>query len=249
MVIRGRRLIAGAVTALALALLALLCTEQSSASLGTAAATAVSASCGQTAAFSHRNSGVRYLSSAETSTVKALCREATVSASKARYIQNHRWLIAPRYKFWWNVPGKARRQIVRKSRAILRKSQAALISLNRRIEHLHEQAIMAYEGYVPPSEARSLGQQMAATWGWTSQNGQWQCLDQLWGKYESSWNMHADNPHSDAYGIPQALPGSKMGARWMTSVWVQIKWGLGYVKDRYFTPCGALNTRLSQGSY
>ena len=52
----------------------------------------------------------------------------------------------------------------------------------------------------------------------------------------------ADNPNSSAYGIPQALPGSKMasaGADWATNPVTQIKWGLGYIQDRYGSPCSA----------
>ena len=67
------------------------------------------------------------------------------------------------------------------------------------------------------------------------------CLNNLWNK-ESGWNYKATNPGSGAYGIPQAYPGSKMasaGADWKTNPATQIKWGLGYVKGRYKTPCGA----------
>ena len=45
-----------------------------------------------------------------------------------------------------------------------------------------------------------------------------------------------------AYGIPQALPGSKMassGADWRTNPVTQINWGIGYIKGRYGTPCSA----------
>ncbi|NJP32695.1 lytic transglycosylase domain-containing protein [Micromonospora thermarum] len=70
---------------------------------------------------------------------------------------------------------------------------------------------------------------------------QFPCLDKLWTK-ESGWNHKARNPSSGAYGIPQALPGSKMGSvadDWETNPATQIKWGLGYIKGRYGTPCGA----------
>ncbi|MBX4188916.1 hypothetical protein KW792_02340 [Candidatus Saccharibacteria bacterium] len=240
-------LIVGAICALAI-LTAQTRTAQASSSLSAVAATAAH-SCGQVAAPRHRSSATRYLSSTETTTIKTLCSKAWGSFSKARFIRNHRVLTAPRYKHWWNVPDKKWRQTVRKSRAILRKNEAALAKLKRRIDHLQERAIMNFDGYVPPSEARSLGAKMAAQWGWTAQNGQWRCLDLLWGTYESSWNMHADNPHSDAYGIPQALPGSKMGSRWMTSVWTQINWGLDYIAKKFKSPCGALAVRLAQGSY
>nr|WP_184761255.1 transglycosylase SLT domain-containing protein [Streptomyces albaduncus] len=72
---------------------------------------------------------------------------------------------------------------------------------------------------------------------------QFQCFSNIV-DHESSWNYRADNPTSDAYGLVQALPGSKMasaGADWMTNPATQIKWGLGYMNDRYGSPCGAWN--------
>jgi hypothetical protein len=59
---------------------------------------------------------------------------------------------------------------------------------------------------------------------------------------ESNWNENAENAGSGAYGIPQALPGSKMasaGSDWQTSARTQIKWGLGYIKSTYGTPSQA----------
>lgn len=72
---------------------------------------------------------------------------------------------------------------------------------------------------------------------------QFQCFSNIVQR-ESSWNYRADNPTSDAYGLVQALPGSKMasaGADWATNPATQIKWGLGYMNDRYGSPCGAWN--------
>lgn len=76
---------------------------------------------------------------------------------------------------------------------------------------------------------------------------QFSCLVALWNR-ESGWNVYASNP-SGAYGIPQALPGSKMGAGWQTSATVQINWGLGYISGRYGTPCGAWAHSQSSGWY
>jgi hypothetical protein len=73
----------------------------------------------------------------------------------------------------------------------------------------------------------------------------------LWNK-ESGWRVNAYNSGSGAYGIPQALPGSKMasaGADWQTNAATQIKWGLGYIKGRYGTPCGAWGHSQSVGWY
>ncbi|WP_407111047.1 lytic transglycosylase domain-containing protein [Streptomyces sp. DSM 116494] len=70
---------------------------------------------------------------------------------------------------------------------------------------------------------------------------QFQCFSNIVER-ESSWNYTADNPTSDAYGLVQALPGSKMssaGADWATNPATQIKWGLGYMDGRYGSPCGA----------
>ena len=87
---------------------------------------------------------------------------------------------------------------------------------------------------------RALGQQMALDlYGWTGD--QWACLDNLWAR-ESGWSHTAGNKTSGAYGIPQALPGSKMavyGADWQTNPATQITWGLAYISGRYGTPCGA----------
>ncbi|MFC3504357.1 lytic transglycosylase domain-containing protein [Micromonospora krabiensis] len=77
------------------------------------------------------------------------------------------------------------------------------------------------------------------------------CLEKLWTK-ESGWNHKAKNSSSGAYGIPQALPGSKMGSvadDWQTNPATQIKWGLGYIKGRYDTPCGAWSYFQNNGHY
>ena len=77
------------------------------------------------------------------------------------------------------------------------------------------------------------------------------CVDAVWTQ-ESGWNVHADNPTSSAYGIPQALPGSKMssaGPDWENNPVTQIKWGLGYMKERYGSACGAAAYKRSHGTY
>jgi hypothetical protein len=76
------------------------------------------------------------------------------------------------------------------------------------------------------------------------------CLDALW-EHESGWVYDAENP-SGAYGIPQALPGSKMasaGPDWQTDPATQIKWGLGYIKAIYGNPCAAWAFEEANGYY
>ena len=91
-----------------------------------------------------------------------------------------------------------------------------------------------------PDGARAVARDMAASqYGWGAD--QFQCLDKLWMK-ESGWSYTAFNASSGATGIPQSLPGSKMataGADWQTNAATQIKWGLGYIKGSYGTPCSA----------
>jgi hypothetical protein len=80
---------------------------------------------------------------------------------------------------------------------------------------------------------------------------QFPCLNKLWNR-ESGWNARAANAGSGAYGIPQALPGRKMSsvaADWRTNPATQITWGLGYIKGRYGSPCGAWAQSESTGSY
>lgn len=80
---------------------------------------------------------------------------------------------------------------------------------------------------------------------------QFGCLDNIWSQ-ESGWNVHADNPSSSAYGIPQALPGSKMasaGPNWANSAETQIRWGLGYILARYGSPCSAWSFKQGAGWY
>ena len=77
--------------------------------------------------------------------------------------------------------------------------------------------------------------------GWTEAD--FTALVDLWYK-ESGWRWNADNPYSDAYGIPQALPGSKMasaGSDWATNPKTQVNWGLDYIQKRYGSPSNALN--------
>jgi len=102
---------------------------------------------------------------------------------------------------------------------------------------------------VDPASAQGIARSMmAANYGWG--DDQFACLVSLWNK-ESGWRVNAANP-SGAYGIPQALPGSKMasaGADWQTNPATQIAWGLGYISGRYGTACGAWGHSQSVGWY
>jgi hypothetical protein len=100
-----------------------------------------------------------------------------------------------------------------------------------------------------PAGAQAYAHSRFGAYGWG--DDQFGCLVSLWNR-ESGWNYQAYNRGSGAYGIPQALPGSKMGsagADWQTNAATQVNWGLGYVSGRYGTPCGAWGHSQSTGWY
>jgi hypothetical protein len=87
--------------------------------------------------------------------------------------------------------------------------------------------------------------------GAQGQDSQFYCLDALWDR-ESGWNVYASNPGTGAYGIPQALPGSKMasaGLDWAGDAETQIQWGLGYIDATYGSPCAAWGHEEATGWY
>jgi hypothetical protein len=101
----------------------------------------------------------------------------------------------------------------------------------------------------PSGSAQQIAMGMLGSYGWSS--SQFSCLDSLW-NLESGWNVYASNPSSGAYGIPQALPGSKMasaGSDWQSDAATQIRWGLGYIQAMYGSPCGAWAHEQADGSY
>ena len=100
-----------------------------------------------------------------------------------------------------------------------------------------------------PGSAQAIAYEMVLARGWS--DAEFGCLVALWNR-ESGWRVNAYNKGSGAYGIPQALPGSKMasaGADWETSAATQISWGLGYIGGRYGTPCGAWAHSEARGWY
>jgi hypothetical protein len=99
-----------------------------------------------------------------------------------------------------------------------------------------------------PGTAQSIAFNLLSAYGFAT--SQWSCLDALW-QQESGWIYDAENA-SGAYGIPQALPGSKMasaGPDWETDPTTQIKWGLGYIQSVYGSPCAAWDHEEADGWY
>ncbi|ROO82809.1 hypothetical protein EDD29_0293 [Actinocorallia herbida] len=102
---------------------------------------------------------------------------------------------------------------------------------------------------VSPGTAQAIAKGMLKGYGWDPKT-QFGCLYNLWNK-ESGWRTTAGSVNGP-YGIPQANPGTKMasaGPKWQTDAATQIKWGFGYIKGRYSTPCGAWSHFLANHWY
>ena len=99
------------------------------------------------------------------------------------------------------------------------------------------------------AEYQAYAEKRCFDYGWS--DADFQALVKLWNK-ESRWNPYASNSSSGAYGIPQALPASKMatyGTDYRTNYKTQIEWGLSYIKSRYGTPSSAWNHSCRKGWY
>jgi hypothetical protein len=100
-----------------------------------------------------------------------------------------------------------------------------------------------------PLTPRQLAWRMLARFGWP--HWQFRYLDLLW-DHESGWDPQAANPYSEAYGIPQADPGSQMataGPDWRWSARTQIRWGMSYIQQRYGSPLSAWSHENWAGWY
>ena len=136
----------------------------------------------------------------------------------------------------------------RASRSVGDRRPAADLSKARALSNASGVAVTKSED-LSQADPKALARALMPQYGISS--SEFDCLDNLWSS-ESGWDVHADNPTSSAYGIPQALPGSKMasaGPNWEDNPETQIRWGLGYVKARYGTACEAWFYKQGAGWY
>ena len=111
--------------------------------------------------------------------------------------------------------------------------------------------VLANRGYEPgTTDPREIARQILKNkYGYGA--SQFTCFNNIIMR-ESMWKVNATNPSSGAYGIPQALPGSKMAtiaSDWRTNPATQIIWGIEYMKKRYGSPCDAWSFKHSHGWY
>jgi hypothetical protein len=145
----------------------------------------------------------------------------------------------------------ARQAELRKQAAARRAADAAAAAqaAQQQDQQQAQQTPSAPPPATPSGSAQQIAMGMLGSYGWSS--SQFSCLDSLWNA-ESGWNVYATNPVSGAYGIPQALPGSKMasaGPDWQTDAATQIRWGLSYIQSLYGSPCGAWAHEEADGWY
>ena len=99
------------------------------------------------------------------------------------------------------------------------------------------------------AQYQAYAKQRCAAYGWSDND--FNCLVALWNR-ESGWNPSSRNRSSGAYGIPQALPASKMasaGSDYLTNGNTQVDWGLSYIKGRYGSPSAAYQHQQRTGWY
>ena len=101
-----------------------------------------------------------------------------------------------------------------------------------------------------PAQAKAYAYSQLKSYGLNP--SQFEDLVKLWTR-ESSWNMHAENASSGAYGIPQADPDGGQGiansSSYRNNAMVQIQWGLKYIKDRYGSLANAWAHECADGWY
>ena len=133
---------------------------------------------------------------------------------------------------------RARAELTAKREAARKATQQAP-GRQRSGQHRSGQQLAASSVPTASGSPQPIAQAMLGSFGWSA--SQFSCLEPLWAG-ESGWSATASNPSTGAYGIPQAMPASKMasaGPNWQTSAATQIRWGLDYIKSTYGSPCAA----------
>jgi len=176
-----------------------------------------------------------------------------IGGSSSQAVQGAAASSAPHPNQWQYLPARRtaappahRARVMHRARRSRRRRRAGTTVTAAAVRPARRQAAArpAFAG-----QPQAIAQGMLGEYGWSW--AQFSCLQPLWGR-ESGWDATAYNPSSGAYGIPQALPGSKMasaGADWHSDPATQIRWGLSYIREVYGTPCGAWAHEEADGWY
>jgi len=143
----------------------------------------------------------------------------------------------------------AARAAARAAAARTAAAQAAQAAIARQARSSAAAPAAAPPAAQPQGSPQQIAEGMLGSFGWSP--SQFSCLQPLWNA-ESGWNVSATNPSSGAYGIPQALPASKMasaGPDYLTNPATQIRWGLQYIQSVYGSPCSAWSHEQAYGWY
>lgn len=112
--------------------------------------------------------------------------------------------------------------------------------------HWHEKLLVHYEAVLARRAVRRVAPSRGSLRAYAG------CMAGLIDTEDPGWSVSATNPRSGAYGLPQALPGSKMssaGSDWATNPYTQIRWMWGYVNGRYGGCAGAYAHEAAYGWY
>lgn len=193
-----------------------------------------------TAAFNAANSGVAADAQAQTAAADSAVSARKAADAKARAAAAARATAAAKLQGKAASSAKAAQAAAKKA-ADAKRAQAPDTS---RSATRPSAPAPTYSG-----NPQAIASAMLSSYGWGQD--QMGCLVSLWNR-ESGWRVGATNPSSGAYGIPQSLPAGKMasaGADWRTNPATQIRWGLGYIKSSYGSPCGAWGHSQATGWY
>jgi hypothetical protein len=131
------------------------------------------------------------------------------------------------------------------------KAELAAAAKKAAEEKAARERAMKNRGYLPGvTDPKEIARQILKN-KYNYSSNQFDCFNNIIMR-ESMWRVNATNPSSGAYGIPQALPGSKMAtiaSDWRTNPATQIIWGIEYMKDRYGSPCAAWSFKSANGWY
>jgi hypothetical protein len=182
---------------------------------------------------------------AATQTMVAAAQAAAAKAAAAKAAQDHA-AHAAHQQHVQILAARAEAARAAAQRAAAAKAAAAKEAAAK--EATAEKATQQQAASVPSGSPQQIAQDLLDQQGMGSQ---FSCLNSIFSQ-ESGWSVTASNPSSGAYGIPQALPGSKMasaGPDWQTNAETQIKWGLQYIDSTYGSPCAAWSHEQSDGWY